>query len=388
MSILLNSQINIITGDNGSGKSTLLSDIAEEQFKLGKNVICISNTTTNKFKIKKSSRYNTFKQTSNSLDNSIKKLILRTFPHSDTEHNANIFGSVLEYLNFSNYIVFNIVLFPHESFLRKFESEIFNNERSEYEIKEILNYFRNTIYINKDNDESLDKSTTHPSNVNFEYYFGNQWDKNIYNPPIELILKYERLLKKHGLLFKININLVRENHYIPTSQISSGEASYLTALAFTLPKLETNTLIIIDEPENSLHPRWQKNYISNILNLLNYFEPTLILATHSPMIVIGAVEDNGELSIYKANNFNLTLLNSNDTNIDEVMVDVFGVLTSRSRYFSYRVNEILTEYQNRKSTFAETTHRLNQLQSLGPDDKQENIIIAAHQILQEMGKNA
>ncbi|KHO41531.1 hypothetical protein RT90_18070 [Serratia marcescens] len=106
------------------------------------------------------------------------------------------------------------------------------------------------------------------------------------------------------------------------------------------------------------------------------------------MIVIGAVEDNCSLSVFKSENGILYQLEGNETNIDEVMVDVFGVLTSRSRYFSYKINDILNEYNNNKIDFAFAQERLNKILSLGPDESQINIIKAAFDILNEMNKNA
>lgn len=106
------------------------------------------------------------------------------------------------------------------------------------------------------------------------------------------------------------------------------------------------------------------------------------------MIVIGAVEDNSSLRVFKSENSILYPLEGNETNIDEVMVDVFGVLTSRSRYFSYKINEILNEFNNKTINLATAQQKLDKTLSLGPDENQENIIKAAYKILDEMSKNA
>ena len=106
------------------------------------------------------------------------------------------------------------------------------------------------------------------------------------------------------------------------------------------------------------------------------------------MIVIGAVEDHSGLSVFKSENSTLSPLEGNETNIDEVMVDVFGVLTSRSRYFSYTINEILNEYNNKKIDINSARDKLNKTKSLGPDESQVKIIEAANEILNQMVKNA
>lgn len=72
------------------------------------------------------------------------------------------------------------------------------------------------------------------------------------------MLKHERILKKNHLIHDIEITLSRGHSIIPSSHLSSGEACYMATLAFILTYISDNSVIIIDEPENSLHPRWQK----------------------------------------------------------------------------------------------------------------------------------
>jgi predicted ATPase len=384
LNIQVNSIVNIITGENGSGKSTILSELADQEYYNGQNVICISNTPLHKFRRKKSVRFNIFKQTSRTLDNSLKDIILTS---QNKRNRTNKFVNALEYLNFDNIIIFEINIVPYESLLRRFESEIYNDNTNESEIYEVINYFKRIVNIENDENNRYDNFKGKSVKINIDYYFGDTWDLSIYKAPVLLILKYEKQLRKCRLISNIKTSLLRVNDYIPTSQVSSGEASYLTTLAFILSNLDENSTVIIDEPENSLHPRWQKKYTASIFDILDYYEIKLILATHSPMVVIGAVEDNKKLNLMKAKNHLVTHLDSNEINIDEVMVDVFGVLTSRSRFFSYKVNEILTKYNNATLTYEETKAELIRLKNLGPDEKQNDIISASLLILQEMKSN-
>lgn len=54
-----------------------------------------------------------------------------------------------------------------------------------------------------------------------------------------------------------------------------------------ISKSEKSFILNLDEPELSLHPNWQKNYISEIINLLQQFdnEIQLIVTSHSPFIL-------------------------------------------------------------------------------------------------------
>jgi predicted ATPase len=64
--------------------------------------------------------------------------------------------------------------------------------------------------------------------------------------------------------------------------LSSGERQLFTL--FTFIKFNTGGIYIIDEPELSLHPKWQDGFLEAI-KLLMPSETQLILATHSPAIV-------------------------------------------------------------------------------------------------------
>ena len=50
-------------------------------------------------------------------------------------------------------------------------------------------------------------------------------------------------------------------------------------------KYAPNTLILLDEPEISLHISWQKDFIADLLQIMELNPMTLLIATHAPSIV-------------------------------------------------------------------------------------------------------
>lgn len=189
MKIQVNSIVNIITGENGSGKSTILSEIADQEYHNGNNVICISNTPIHKFRKKNSDRFNILKQTSRTLDSSLRDII--TSPQNERGR-TNHFINALEYLNFDNIIIFEINIFPYESSFRKFESEIYNDNANESEIYEVINYFKSLVDIEKDDDGRFDNFKKKSVKIEVDYYFGHRWDLSIRKAPVLQILKYEK----------------------------------------------------------------------------------------------------------------------------------------------------------------------------------------------------
>jgi len=80
--------------------------------------------------------------------------------------------------------------------------------------------------------------------------------------------------------------LDKKNHSVGNPRgvdlLSSGEKQLLTL--FTFIKFSKGGVYIIDEPELSLHPRWQDGFLEAIKALMPA-DTQLILATHSPAIV-------------------------------------------------------------------------------------------------------
>jgi ABC-type lipoprotein export system ATPase subunit len=63
--------------------------------------------------------------------------------------------------------------------------------------------------------------------------------------------------------------------------LSFGEQHELVLLYDLLFKVRPNTLILIDEPELSLHISWQKRFLSDLLAIVRISDCDVLLATHS-----------------------------------------------------------------------------------------------------------
>eukprot|EP00487_Bulimina_marginata_P004454 TRINITY_DN20804_c0_g1_i1.p1 TRINITY_DN20804_c0_g1~~TRINITY_DN20804_c0_g1_i1.p1 ORF type:complete len:134 (+),score=10.98 TRINITY_DN20804_c0_g1_i1:31-402(+) len=67
---------------------------------------------------------------------------------------------------------------------------------------------------------------------------------------------------------------------------SSGEASILSTLIALIPELEDNSLVVIDEPEISLHPSWQYRYVNLLDRIIARKSGChIFIATHSHFII-------------------------------------------------------------------------------------------------------
>jgi len=69
------------------------------------------------------------------------------------------------------------------------------------------------------------------------------------------------------------------------SDLSSGEQHELVLLYELLFKTAPNSLILIDEPELSLHVAWQVEFLEDLSRIIKLSAFDVILATHSPQII-------------------------------------------------------------------------------------------------------
>lgn len=82
------------------------------------------------------------------------------------------------------------------------------------------------------------------------------------------------------------------------TELSSGEQNEIVLLYELLFKVPENSLVLIDEPEISLHVAWQKEFLKDLADIVNIRQFDILLATHSPSIING----NWDLTVELAKN--------------------------------------------------------------------------------------
>lgn len=69
------------------------------------------------------------------------------------------------------------------------------------------------------------------------------------------------------------------------NQLSSGEQHEVILLYELIFKTSPEILVMIDEPEISLHITWQKEFLDDLLKIIKLQKFQVIIATHSPSII-------------------------------------------------------------------------------------------------------
>lgn len=94
--------------------------------------------------------------------------------------------------------------------------------------------------------------------------------------------KTMRVSKTEGFVFEVPTGEV-----LTADKLSSGEQNELVLIYELLFKSKDNALILMDEPEISLHIAWQQSFLEDMEAIADLTQIKLLIATHSPDIING-----------------------------------------------------------------------------------------------------
>lgn len=118
---------------------------------------------------------------------------------------------------------------------------------------------------------------------------------NLLKGIIKKLFRHKRIWisKADGITFKLP-----NGHVLMPEELASGEQHELVLHYELLFKCEPGSLVLVDEPEISLHIVWQEELLGDILDIASLTDIQLLLATHSPQVISDrwdlAVELDGE----------------------------------------------------------------------------------------------
>lgn len=95
------------------------------------------------------------------------------------------------------------------------------------------------------------------------------------------------ILLNHNLIRLIDVVLHKRTHgELSIKRASSGEQCLIVLTLGIAGHIADGSLILIDEPEISLHPRWQEEFMPLLTSAFSSYKNChFIIATHSPQIV-------------------------------------------------------------------------------------------------------
>ncbi|AAZ26602.1 hypothetical protein CPS_0493 [Colwellia psychrerythraea 34H] len=307
-----------------------------------------------------------------------------------SEHHKTNFSHLFRMLGFSEKIKFTLKIKDSFKYL--------NNNSKELAERVVSNRYRDTRFssVGKNTEKEIESKKNqdkteiikaidglHKLEPNLFTIESNQYhdsmnrelDFDIDFNSYTLMTGYVKTLIEYDVLFVSNIyfyNLKFEKQSIDSSRLSSGQLCVLNLIFGISSKILNNSLILIDEPEISLHPHWQSNIISVIHNSFkNYTACHFIIATHSPHIISNVIKNNSSLVLMEnsennnlANDIINTEYGCQGWTVEEILHDIMGMSDTRTDEYHQRIKEfeVAIEQDNyllAKASFTELDNLLH-----------------------------
>lgn len=96
-------------------------------------------------------------------------------------------------------------------------------------------------------------------------------------------LAYKELKFKNDKMYIEGVN----GNEIPVRKLSSGEQNLLVLCHNLIFGLDDKNVLLIDEPENSMHMAWLQNMLDDYISIAKTTGCQIIIATHSPAFIHG-----------------------------------------------------------------------------------------------------
>jgi ABC-type transport system involved in cytochrome c biogenesis ATPase subunit len=133
-------------------------------------------------------------------------------------------------------------------------------------------------------------------------------------------------------LVDVGVQTVGTGVEFSAMELSSGEYHMFSTILAIGFGVKDKAVLLIDEPENNLHPEWQRDLMAAVYEVCREAMETeghLIVCTHSPLIVSSAQE--GSSLVDMSGDAPKTTLVSYGASSDELLLTQFGVGSSRNK---------------------------------------------------------
>jgi predicted ATPase len=140
-------------------------------------------------------------------------------------------------------------------------------------------YFRDLISLNEDHH--------HTNGHNGKVHNSGEFKQ--FTTIINRFLSNKQIIGVDRQTFRIQVQGANGQPY-GIDQLSSGEKQILLLLGEIQRRIRRGSIVLIDEPELHLHPRWQRQLVQALTDFCATYDAQLIMTTHSEEIAHAVYE--------------------------------------------------------------------------------------------------
>lgn len=189
-------------------------------------------------------------------------------------------------------------------------------------------------------------------------------------------------LQQLDLIYLEWIELQKNDIPVDFDKASAGENQIIMSLLTILSKIKEGSLVLIDEPEISLHPNWQMSYIDLLTNMFKKFTNChFVIATHSHFMISNLRQNTSNVIALHRDVGNRLIVDpvKSDTfgwSAEDILYRVFEVKTYRNFYVERDLRESLSMISERNVDRDKLVRNYERLRSLNLDsDDPVNLVL-------------
>lgn len=375
--------VTILVGPNGSGKSSFLRNLAERH--RSENLIVVSNTPHDRFTGTRGIPRISAGLPDHVPGNIVKRAVARSLDKEDSTFFQ--ISSILKYCHYRPRFGFRVepgILYglPTDDLLQIYE----------FKGKSNLDQLDDQV------TEELARASNFLRRQNPYQPFWIEATKSVFEfsmlRDFVAVLQYEAILRRLDVIGKIDVLLQRDEYdldgtVIDMHQASSGQLALISSLLFLITSAGTNPIILIDEPENGLHPSWQREYVDKLLAAMAYRDARIIIATHAPLIVTGALNENpNKVSVFRVRDGQPQRLDieagASPSSIEEILWEAFEVVTPANHFVSEEIVRVISRFEEDKIEKDDVLKLVDELDARSFDERQKRFFQAVRGLVDKV----
>lgn len=362
-------QVAILVGPNGAGKSNFLRGLAID-LRYSRNLAVICNTAYDRFAGMRGIKRISASRAARSPKAVVKNAVAHTLDDDDSRFYQ--ISKILEHCGYRGRIGFKVEVKGRRKYLDP--QAILEAGGDPRDIDLATGFF-----------ERFD-----PNEI---LWVGESGSQLMYSQGREFasVLRLEDPLRKQGYLRDINVYLDRTGGpVIELLSASSGELALMSSLLFLIANRDGEPVVLVDEPENSLHPNWQRQYVDKLLSALEYRSATVVIATHAPLIVTGALASSRDLvSVFQIDHGNAIRIDLNDStrsteSIEAILWRAFDIITPASHYVSEELVGVVSQLEQGEIGADAAFARVNAMDEQSFDVQQRAFFEAVRELISKV----
>lgn len=230
-------------------------------------------------------------------------------------------------------------------------------------VKTVIDYLQEHIRLVT---ELVNKEIALKPTLNFE-------QRNSFNEFTRNVLPFQLLSDLEIISFS-RFEIKKSETNFSFDDASSGEYHIILTYLNILSLLKENSLVMLDEPEISLHPNWQIKYMDIFNKIFHHYPKThFIIASHSHFLVSDLKSKNSnilgvELTEQGQIKITPTERNTYGWSAEQILLDVFKVAGTRNYYITKTITDVLKELSKEQPDYGFIKTKLSQVIFLDTKD--------------------